>query len=224
MPFRSDKYVQVRVLNVGTIMTEKGPTTRKLLMTPRQIAVTAIFSALGMITTGMGLALPGYLPMVNFELNGTFMTICTMAAGPIGGLVASILISLVSAVGIVGAWCYWPHIFVVAAFYPAIWAMKSRVAKTVAWWVLTAVALFVQYFAWWWLYAAVFKIMTVQAMFYYNMFAGPYVVYLLIWGLIPWIILMGTPKFVRPEWKLPGTKIIAAVLAVISVVLALLWW
>lgn len=205
-------------------MTEKTPTTRKFLMTPRQIAVTAIFSALGMITTGMGLALPGYLPMVNFELNGTFMMIATMAAGPIGGLVASILISLVSAVGIIGAWAYWAHIFIVASFYPVIWSMKSRVTKTVAWWVVTAVALFVQYFAWWWLYAAVFKIMTVQAMFYYNMFAGPYVVYLLIWGLIPWIILMTAPKFVRPEWKFPYTKIIAVVLSAISIILGLLWW
>lgn len=205
-------------------MTEKGPTTRKLLMTPRQIAVTAIFSALGMITNAFGLALPGYLPMVNFELNGTFMTIVTMAAGPIGGVVASILQSLTSAVGIVGAWAYWPHIFIVATFYPRIWSMQSRVMKTVAWWVVTAVALFIQYFAWWWLYAAVFKLMTVQAMFYYNMFAGPYVVYLLIWGLIPWLILMSTPRFVRPDWKFPGTKYIAAVLAVISVVIGLLWW
>jgi hypothetical protein len=193
-------------------------------MTPRQIAVTAIFSALGMITTGMGLALPGYLPMVNFELNGTFMVIATMAAGPIGGIVASILISLVSAVGIVGAWCYWPHIFVLAAVYPAIYSLSNRVTKTVAFWAATAIALFVQYFAWWWLYAAVFKIMTVQAMFYYNMFAGPYVVYLLIWGLIPWIVLMTTPRFVRPEWKFPGTLIIAVVLAAISIILGLMWW
>jgi len=199
-------------------------TTRKLLMTPRQIAITAIFSALGMIANGLGLALPGYLPMVNFELNGTFMTIVTMAAGPLGGVIASILQSLTSAVGLVGAWCYWPHIFLIATVYPAIWFMKSRILKTVAWWAATALALFVQYFAWWWLYAAVFKLMTVQAMFYYNMFAGPYVVYLLIWGLIPWIVLMTTPRFVRPDWKFPGTKYIAIVLAVISVALAILWW
>jgi len=102
--------------------------------------------------------------------------------------------------------------------------MKSRVTKTVAWWAATAVALFVQYFAWWWLYAAVFHLMTVQAMFYYNMFAGPYVVYLLIWGLIPWIVLMTTPRFVRPDWKFPATKYIAIVLAVISVALAVIWW
>jgi hypothetical protein len=95
----------------------------------------------------------------------------------------------------------------------------------VAWWVATAVALLVQYFAWWWLYAAVFKIMTVQAMFYYNMFAGPYVVYLLIWGLIPWIVLMTTPRFVRPDWtKFRATKYIAVVLGVISLALTVLWW
>lgn len=193
-------------------------------MTPRQIAVTAIFSALGMICTGMGLALPGYLPMVNFELNGTFMIICTMAAGPIGGIVASILISLVSAVGIVGAWCYWPHIFVLAAVYKRIYNIKNIVVKSVAFWVATAVALFVQYFAWWWLYAAVFKIWTVEAMFYYNMLAGPYVVYLLIWGLIPYIVLITTPKFVRPEWEFPGTKILAVILAAISFILGILWW
>lgn len=198
--------------------------SKMFLMTPRQIAVTAIFSALGMITTGMGLALPGYLPMVNFELNGTFMVIATMAAGPIGGIVASILISLVSAVGIVGAWCYWPHIFLLAAFFKIIYDIKNPAVKTVVFWAVTALALFVQYFAWWWLYAAVFKIMTVEAMFYYNMFAGPYIVYLLIWGLIPYIVLMTTPKFLRPEWKFPGTKVITVVLAALSIALGILWW
>lgn len=197
---------------------------RAPIMSPRQISIAAIFGALAMITTGMGLALPGYLPLVNFELQGTFITIATMAAGPIAGMIVSFLVSLVSAVGVISFPFYFPHLFIVAAFYPTLYKIKSTATRFVAFWVVSAVALFVQYWGWWWLYAAVFKVMTVEAMFYYNMFMGPYVVYLLIWALIPSIVLLTTPDFVRPDWRAPMIKWIALIAAIIAIALGILWW
>jgi len=194
------------------------------LFSPRHMAIAAIFGALAMITTGLGLALPGYLPLVNFELQGTYITIATMAAGPIAGMIVSFLVSLVSAVGVISFPFYFPHIFVLAAFYPAIYKIKRVAVRFATFWVVSALALFIQYWGWWWLYAAVFKIMTVEAMFYYNMLMGPYVIYLLIWALIPSIVLLTTPGFVRPDWRFPMIKWIALIASIISITLGVLWW
>jgi hypothetical protein len=188
------------------------------------MAIAAIFGALAMITTGLGLALPGYLPLVNFELQGTYITIATMAAGPIAGMIVSFLVSLVSAVGVISFPFYFPHILVLAAFYPAVYKIKRVPVRFAVFWVVSALALFIQYWGWWWLYAAVFKIMSVEAMFYYNMFAGPYVIYLLIWALIPSIVLLTTPGFVRPDWHFPMIKWIALIASIISITLGVLWW
>ena len=197
---------------------------RRMILTPRQITIAGIFGGLAMICTGLGLALPGYLPLVNFELQGTFITIATMAAGPIAGMIVSILAALVSAVGIISAPFYWPHIFVLAALYPYVYNIKNKALQFVMFWILTAFALFIQYWGWWWLYAAVFALMTVEAMFWYNMLGGAYIIYLLIWGLIPSIVLVTTPKFVRPDWKAPGIKWIALISAIIVIALGLAWW
>jgi len=194
------------------------------IMSPRQIAIAGIFGALAMIVTGMGLALPGYLPLVNFELQGTFITIATMAAGPIAGIIVSFLVSLVSAVGVISCPFYWPHIFVLAAFYPKIYEVKNVALRFVLFWVVSALALFIQYWGWWWLYAAVFKIMTVEAMFWYNMVGGPYIIYLLIWALIPSIVLVTTPNFVKPRWRMPGIIWLALISSIIAIILGLLWW
>ena len=202
----------------------KETVPRALIMSPRHISIAAIFGALAMITTGMGLALPGYLPLVNFELQGTFITIATMAAGPIAGIIVSFLVSLVSAVGVISFPFYFPHLFIVAAFYQRLYKIKSVATRFGAFWVVSAVALFVQYWGWWWLYAAVFKVMTVEAMFYYNMFMGPYVIYLLIWALIPSIVLLTTPDFVRPDWRAPMIKWIALISSIIAIALGILWW
>jgi len=198
--------------------------TRRIIMTPRQITIAGIFGALAMITTGLGLALPGYLPLVNFELQGTYITIATMAAGPLAGMIVSFLVSLVSAVGVISFPFYWPHILVLAAFYPKIYNLKNVAARFVAFWVVSAIALFIQYWGWWWLYAAVFRVLTVEAMFWYNMLAGPYIVYLLIWALIPSIVMVVTPSFVKPDWRFPYLAWIALIASIISVSLGVLWW
>lgn len=207
-------------------MEEKSEEKRSKapIMSPRQITIAAIFGALAMITTGMGLSLPGYLPMINFELQGTYIAIATMAAGPIAGLIVGFLVTLVSAAGVISFPFFTPHIFILASFYPSIYKIRNVVAKLAAFWAVSAFALFVQYWGWWWLYAAVFKIMTVEAQFYYNMLMGPYVVYLLIWTLIPSIVLVTAPHFVKPDWRCPMVKTIALISSIIAVTLGLLWW
>ncbi len=183
-------------------MAETAPPVRKRqpLMNARQIAVTAIFGGLTFVATAMGISLPGYLPMVNFELIGTFATVGTMAAGPWAGVIITFLNSLASPVGLYGWPCYWPHIFLLAWLYPRVYRIESKPVKLVAFWLLSSFALFVQYWAWFVLYAYVFAIMPLWALVVYNFGGGPYVVYMFIWTLIPAILLMTTPDFVKPEW------------------------
>ncbi|MFQ5871012.1 MAG: hypothetical protein ACE5IB_02480 [Candidatus Geothermarchaeales archaeon] len=200
-----------------------GEVARPLLLSARQIAIAAIFGAIAMITTGLGLALPGYLPLVNFELQGTFIIIATMAAGPIAGTVVAFLVSLVSAVGVISFPFYIPHILVFAVAYRWIWKQEDWAVKTVAFWAVSAIALFIQYWGWWWLYAAVFQVMTVEAMFYYNM-AAPYVVFLLIWALLPYVVFVTAPDFAKPRWNAPYVTWFAALATVIAIGLGSAWW
>lgn len=209
-------------------MSEPSTTAKKprFVFTARHAAIAGILGTLSLITTGMGLALPGYLPLVNFELTGTFLITATMAAGPLGGIIVTILTQLVSAVGMVGTPFFWPHILVFATFYPYIYEInkKNKILGVVLFWLVNALALFIQYWGWWWLYAAVFRLMTVEAMFWYNMLFGPYIVYLLIYALIPSIIFEITPEFVKPDWRFPYTWLWALISSIIAITLGALWW
>lgn len=209
-------------------MTSSSSTTmmprRQPLLTTRQISVAAILGGLSLITEAFGLSLPAYLPGVNFNLVGTYLSVATMAAGPLGGIIVTILDSFTSSVGFYGLPFYWPHIFVLALFYKRIYAMKSTVTRVVAYWAVTAVALFVQYWGWFFLYVYVFKFATtIWPLAIYNFVAPgyPYWVFLLIYALFPTVVLVTAPNFVRPTWNFPYLKwVTVAAVALTFVVVA----
>ena len=158
---------------------------RKPLLNTKQISVAAVLGGLSLITEAFGLSLPGYLPGVNFNLVGAYLSIATMAAGPLGGIIVTILDSFTSSVGFYGLPFYWPHVFFLALFYKRIYSMKSTAMKVVGYWVVTAVALFIQYWGWFFLYVYVFKFATtIWPLAVYN-FVGviPYATFLAIYAL-----------------------------------------
>lgn len=198
-------------------MTSSSTTTmmprRQPLLTTRQISVAAILGGLSLITEAFGLSLPAYLPGVNFNLIGTYLSVATMAAGPLGGIIVTILDSFTSSVGFFGLPFYWPHIFFLALFYKRVYAMKSTLSRVVGYWVVTAVALFIQYWGWFFLYVVVFKFApTVWPLAIFNFVAPgyPYWVFLLIYALIPTAVLVTAPNFVKPTWNFPHLKWVTA--------------
>ena len=188
---------------------------RKPLLNTRQISVAAVLGGLSLITEAFGLSLPGYLPGVNFNLVGAYLSIATMAAGPLGGIIVTILDSFTSSVGFYGLPFYWPHVFFLALFYKRIYSMKSTAMKVVGYWVVTAVALFIQYWGWFFLYVYVFKFATtIWPLAVYN-FVGviPYATF-----LIPGFVLVTAPNFVRPNWNFPYLKWVTAASIILSAI------
>jgi len=171
---------------------------RKPLLNPRQISVAAVFGGLSLITEAFGLSLPGYLPGVNFNLVGAYLSIATMAAGPLGGIIVTILDSFTSSVGFYGLPFYWPHVFFLALFYKRIYSMKSTAMKVVY----------------------VFKFATtIWPLAVYN-FVGviPYATFLAIYALIPGFVLVTAPNFVRPNWNFPYLKWVTAASIILSAI------
>ena len=193
---------------------------RKPLLNTKQISVAAVLGGLSLITEAFGLSLPGYLPGVNFNLVGAYLSIATMAAGPLGGIIVTILDSFTSSVGFYGLPFYWPHVFFLALFYKRIYSMKSTAMKVVGYWVVTAVALFIQYWGWFFLYVYVFKFATtIWPLAVYN-FVGviPYATFLAIYALIPGFVLVTAPNFVRPNWNFPYLKWVTAASIILSAI------
>src|SRR2546428_14190440 len=110
-------------------MTSSTETTmmprRQPSLNPRQISVAAVLGGLSLITEAFGLSIPGYLPGVNFNLVGAYLSIATMAAGPLGGIIVMILDSFTSSVGFYGLPFYWPHVFILAYFWPKIYKLSN---------------------------------------------------------------------------------------------------
>ena len=204
-------------------MTSSTDTTmmpRKPLLNTKQISVAAVLGGLSLITEAFGLSLPGYLPGVNFNLVGAYLSIATMAAGPLGGIIVTILDSFTSSVGFYGLPFYWPHVFFLALFYKRIYSMKSWATKVVAYGIVTAVALFIQYWGWFFLYVYVFKFATtIWPLAVYN-FVGviPYATFLAIYALIPGFVLVTAPNFVRPTWNFPYLKWVTAASIILSAI------
>jgi hypothetical protein len=214
------------LFSTGSPSTSSGPSPvrsqlRRPLLTTRGIAISAILGAMALVTEALGLSLPGYLPGVNFNLVGTYLSIATMAAGPIGGIIVTILDSFTSSVGFYGLPFYWPHVFVLAYFWPKIYNIKNKSVRFVGYWAVTAVALFIQYWGWFWLYVVVFKYAsTIWPLVYYNFLGGAYWVFLLIYALIPSIILSLFPSFVKPDWKFPRLGWITLAVVILFMALA----
>lgn len=208
-------------MGTSTTAVSPMPQKRQPLLTTRQISIAAILGGLSLVTEAFGLTLPGYLPGVNFNLVGTYLTVATMAAGPLGGIIVTILDSFTSSVGFYGLPFYWPHVFLLALFYKRIYAMSNIVLKVVAFWVVTAIALFFQYWGWFFLYVYVFKFYnSIWPLAIYNFVAPgyPYWVFLGVYALIPTVVLVTAPNFVRPTWNFPYLKWITLAAAVLTVI------
>src|SRR5207247_8987088 len=80
---------------------------RKMLLSTRGIAISAILGGMALVTEALGLSLPGYIPGVNFNLAGTYLSIPTMVHGPAGGMFVTILYWLTSSVGFDRLPFYW---------------------------------------------------------------------------------------------------------------------
>jgi len=194
---------------------------RKMLLSTRGIAISAILGGMALVTEALGLSLPGYLPGVNFNLVGTYLSIATMAAGPLGGMIVTILDSFTSSVGFYGLPFYWPHVFILAYFWPKIYKLSNTAYRLGLYWAVSAVALFTQYWGWFWLYVVVFKYAdTVVPLAVYNFGGGAFWIFLLIYALIPSAILTAFPSFVKPEWKFANLKWWTLAIVVIFLALA----
>lgn len=203
------------------------PAARQPLMNVRQIAVAAILGGLALIATGLGIQIPGYLPGVNFNIVGTFLTIGTMAAGPLGGIIVVLLESFVSPVGFFGWPLYWPHILFLALVYPRIYKIANKTKRIVTFWAASSFALFFQWWGWFFLYVYVFPFFpnVWTAMFLSWFVFGFYPVFLLIYSIVPSIVLANFPNFVKPEWRFPYAKwiVIAAAVVWIAALLIFQW-
>ncbi len=177
---------------------------RRPILSARQIAVAVIFGAIAAAFELLQITIPGYLPGVNFNFGGIWLMLSTMIGGPIAGAVVTFVDSITGQVGIIGWPGYMIHVLILAAFYPRVYRIQSVPKRLGAFLLLTALALFFQY--WWWigLYSFVLKIipfvtqLSVQALAYWG--------FLAIYFIIPALLLWQVPKYVAPQWRWPWAK------------------
>ncbi len=168
---------------------------RRPILSARQVAVAVIFGAIAAAFELLQITIPGYLPGVNFSLSGIWLTLSTMIGGPIVGAIVVFVDAVTGQVGIIG----WPgfliHVLILAALYPRVYRIQSTPRRLGAFLLVTALALFFQY--WWWigLYSFVLKIIPFWAQITLQ-FGYAYWVYLVIYFLIPAIVLATVPKYV----------------------------
>ncbi len=185
-----------------TTKSQAEPIQRRPILSVRQVAVAVIFGAIAAAFELLQITIPGYLPGVNFSLSGIWLTLSTMIGGPIVGTVVVFVDAVTGHVGIIG----WPgfliHVLILAAFYPAVYCIQGTPKRLGAFLLLTAVALFFQY--WWWigLYSFVLKIIPFWAQISLQ-FGYAYWVNLVIYFLIPAIVLGSVPRYVAPQWRWP---------------------
>jgi riboflavin transporter FmnP len=177
---------------------------RRPILSARQIAVAVIFGAIAAAFEILQITIPGYLPGVNFNFGGIWLMLATMIGGPIAGAVVTLVDSITGQVGILGWPGYMIHVLILAAFYPRVYRIQGTFRRLGAFLLLTAVALFFQY--WWWigLYSFVLKIipfwtqLSVQALAYWG--------FLAIYFVVPAILLWRVPKYVAPQWRWPWER------------------
>jgi hypothetical protein len=178
---------------------------RRPILSARQIAVAVIFGAIAAAFELLQITIPGYLPGVNFNLGGIWLMLSTMIGGPIVGAIVVFVDSVTGQVGIIGWPGYMIHVLILAAFYPMVYRVTNVPKRLGLFLLLTAVALFFQY--WWWigLYSFVLKIIPFQAQISLQ-FGYAYWIYLVIYFVIPAILLAAVPKYVAPQWRWPWQK------------------
>jgi hypothetical protein len=175
---------------------------RRPILSARQVAITVIFGAIGATFELLHISIPGYLPGVNFNLGGIWLSLSTMIGGPIVGGIVVFVIAITGQVGIIGWPGYLIHVLVLAGLYPRIYRIENKTRRLAAFLGATGLALFMQY--WWWigLYSFVLKIIPFQAQLVLQ-FGYAYWVYLAIYFVIPAIVLATAPEHVAPEWRWP---------------------
>lgn len=179
---------------------------RTPFLSARQVAVTAIFGGIAFAFEALNLSIPGYMPGVNFNVFGTWLTLATMIGGPWVGVIVSVIDALAGQVGIIGAPGYAIHALLFALMYKKVYGMKKGAGQVAALWVTSMVALVAQYWYWIFLYAYIFKLMPVGAQIVFHA-SGPLWIYWVIYSLVPSIVLSTAPKFVSPDWNwTPGKK------------------
>lgn len=185
--------------------TQPNLIQRRPILSARQVAVTVIFGAVAAAFELLQISIPGYLPGVNFNLGGIWLMLSTMIGGPIVGAIVVFVDSITGQVGIIGWPGYLIHVLILAALYPRVYRIQSVPKRLGAFLLITAVALFFQY--WWWigLYSFVLKLIPFQAQIALQ-FGYAYWVYLVIYFLIPAILLASVPKYVAPNWRWPWEK------------------
>jgi riboflavin transporter FmnP len=179
-------------------------TQRKPIISVRQIAVAVIFGAIAGAFEILQISIPGYMPGVNMNFAGIWLTLATMIGGPIVGIIVTFADSITGQVGIIGWPGYIIHVLILAAFYPRVYRINGTYKRLGAFLILCAVALFFQY--WWWiaLYSFILKTIPFQAQLAVQVFA--YWGFLAIYFIVPAIVLWRVPKYVAPEWRWPWQK------------------
>jgi riboflavin transporter FmnP len=178
---------------------------RQPILSARQVAITVIFGAIGAAFELLQISIPGYLPGISFNFGGIWLSLSTMIAGPIAGIIVAFVISITGQVGIIGWPGYSIHVLVLAALYPMVYRIENPTRRLIGYLLVTMLALFLQY--WWWigLYSFVLQIIPFQAQLVLQ-FGYAYWVYLAIYFLVPALVLARAPQFVAPEWRWPWQK------------------
>lgn len=181
-------------------MTELSLNKKKPFMSARQVAIAAVFGGIAFAFEALGIKLP-FLPGFSMNFGGLWLTLATLIAGPLAGLVVGFMISIGGEVGLVGFPGYLVHVIVLALLYKNIYKIQKKPLKVVAFWLWNSVALFFQYWYWIFLYGVVFKVMSIPALIVYNFAGPPYIGFDLIYCLVPSILLLTAPQFLAPEWN-----------------------
>ncbi|HEY7415523.1 MAG TPA: hypothetical protein VH593_10045, partial [Ktedonobacteraceae bacterium] len=143
--------------------TQSDLIQRRPILSARQVAITVIFGAIAAAFELLQITIPGYLPGVNFNFGGIWLMLSTMIGGPIVGAIVVLVDSVVGQVGIIGWPGYLIHVLILAALYPMVYRIQNVPRRLIAFLLVTALALFFQY--WWWigLYSFVLKLVPFQA-------------------------------------------------------------
>jgi len=168
------------------------------LLTARQVAVAAVLGGLNFACTALGIAIPGYLPVVSYEFMGMFVTLAIMATGPWGGLIPLIANYLVSPIGLWGVPTTLPYFIVFTPLYKPVYRIKNTSLRVVALWIIICLGIAAENFSWAALYAYVFRLVPFWPQVIYIFTTQP--IWLTIYALVPSIVLVTNPSFVEPTW------------------------
>jgi energy-coupling factor transport system ATP-binding protein len=172
---------------------------KRPLLSARQLAVAAVFGGIAFAFEALKIVLPGYMPGVNYDFTGTWLTLATMIGGPWVGVLVAVIDSIAGEVGLIGVPGFAIHVLIFALLYPKVYAISAKGIRVAAFWAISFLSLITQVWYWIFLYAYVLKLMPVGAQIVFQV-SGPLWVYTVIYCLVPSIVLSMAPRFVEPDW------------------------